>query len=305
MDYINCTVLSRDLAKDLGKKENDSDLEFYHRAYNDVALTFICPPGFPEKVGPLLQALHLSNCVVLYVDKIDAILGEVILAIDASEIKQGFVVFDPIVDEEMFQKISENTCVKGFERIEKDEILEKVSSMKPVKVEGNTVIDLDAMFDVKSVGTVALGFVAGGEIEQFQKLKAFPKNEEVLVKSIQKQDKVFKRAEFNERVGLALKGINAEGFSRGMVLTNDESFKGLNEFEIDFEKNSFYKKELTEGLGLHIQCRLQTAGCQIESLNPLKITTGKSIAARSDEKIILIDINANPRIIGRGKIIKI
>ncbi|MFH1586777.1 MAG: hypothetical protein ABID38_02900 [Candidatus Diapherotrites archaeon] len=304
MDYINCTVLSRELARELGKKENDSDLEFYHRAYNEKALTFICPPGFPEKVGPLLQALHLSNCVVLYVDKIDAVLGEVILAIDASEIKQGFVAFDPLVDEELFRKISENTCVKGFERIEKDEILEKVSSIKPVKVGGDTIIDLDAMFDVKSVGTVALGFVAQGLVEQFQKIKAFPKNAEVLVKSIQKQDKVFKQAEFNERVGLALKGIDAEGFSRGMVLTSDGSFTGLTEFEIIFEKNSYCKKELKVGLSLHIQCRLQTVGCKIESLEPLKIVTGKSIAARPDEKIILIDINANPRIIGRGKIIK-
>jgi len=304
MGSVNCTVLSRELAKELGKKENDSDLEFYHRAFGEKLLTFVCPNGFPEKAGTLLQALHLSNCVLLCVDKIDAFLGEAIVAIDAMGLKTGFVIFGQGVDKEMFWKIAENTLVRGFEEIEKEQALEKVSSVNVVKAEGKTVVDLDSMFNVRGVGTVALGFVTQGRVEKFQKLKAFPKGAEVLVKSIQKQDKDFADAEFNERVGLSVKGLDVEDFSRGAVLTSDD-FKSASEFEASFEKNRFCKKDLQEGTMLHIQCRMQTTGCKIKSLNPIKIETGKKIAVRLNEKIVLMDANAKPRVIGKGTIAKI
>ncbi|MFH1256625.1 MAG: EF-Tu/IF-2/RF-3 family GTPase [Candidatus Diapherotrites archaeon] len=305
MDSVNCFVLDRDFAKELGKRENESDLEFYHRSFNGKDLAFICPAGFPEKPGPLLQALYLSNCALLFVEKIDAFLGEVILAIDALGIKQGFVAFGAGADEELFAKISEKTCVKGFERIEKSEALEKVSTVAPVKAEGKTVVDLDGMFAVKGVGTVALGFVTQGKVEQFQKLKLLPKNEEALVKSLQVHDKDVKAAEFNQRVGLSVKGADAGDFSRGMVLTNEESFRAANEFELSFEKNAFSKKEIEAGISLQLQCRLQTTGCIVKSLNPLRVETGKKIAAKEGEKIVLVDANAKPRILGKGTIVKI
>ncbi len=299
MVSINCFVLNRDIAKELGKRENESDLEFYHKTCDGKQLTFMCPVGFPEKTAPLLQALHLSECALLYVDKIDASLGEVIIAIDAMGIKKGFVIISEFVDEDMFWKISEGTCVKDFEKIEQTEILEKVSEIVIENKEGPAIVDLDGMFNVKSVGTVALGFITQGKIQKFTKMKSFPKECDVLVKSIQRQDKTVNTAEFSDRVGLSIKGFELNDFSRGVILTDDK-FKGTNEFEISFDKNKFCKKELKEGMMLHLQCRLQHVGCTIKSINPLKIETGKPIAIKKDEKVILIDINANPRIIGKG-----
>lgn len=299
MISINCTVLSRELAKELGKRESESDLEFYHRPFNGKLLTFICPAGFPEKAAPLLQALHLSECFLLYVEKIDSSLGEAIIAADAMGIKKGFVVVSEFVDEDMFWKIAEGTCVRNFEKIEKDKILEEVSEIVPENREGKAVVDLDAMFDVRGVGTVALGFVTQGKIQKFKKLRAFPKDADVLVKSIQKQDRDVDEAESGDRVGLSVKGFELSDFSRGVVFTDDE-FAGANQFEISFEKNKFCKKDLQEGMMLHIQCRLQQAGCTIKSVNPVKIETGKKIAIKKGEKVILIDVNAKPRIIGKG-----
>ncbi len=305
MAQVICTVLDRDLAGELGKKENDSDLEFYHRKFDEMLLTFVCPAGFPEKPSPLLQALHLSNCVLLYVKEIDSALGEVIVAIDALGLKKGFVVFDDTADEDLFWKISEKNYVKGFEKIQKEEILEKISLVEVVPSVGKTVVDLDAMFNVKGVGTVALGFVKQGRIEQFQKLRIVPKESEILVKTIQKQDKHFKEAEFNERVGLSIKGFEAGDFYRGLILTDDDEFSEANEFEIDFKKNEFCRKEPEKGASLHVQCRMQIAGCRVKSIEPLVVEAGKNLAVRQGSGISLIDLNAKPRIIGAGKISKI
>ncbi len=305
MTQIICTVFDRELARELGKREGESDLEFYHRKFDENLLTFVCPAGFPEKPGPLLQALHLSNCVLLYVKEIDSALGEAIIAIDALGLKTGFVVFDEGADEELFWKVSEKSCVTDFEKIEKEEILEKISLVQIEPIEGKTIVDLDAMFNVKGVGTVALGFVKQGNIEQFQKMKILPKEAEILVKTIQKQDKHFKEAEFNERVGLSIKGFEADDFYRGLLLTDDEEISEANEIEIDFEKNNFCKKEISAGDSVHLQCRMQVVGCRIKSVKPFVIEAGKNIAVREGNRILLIDLNAKPRIIGSGKISKI
>ena len=305
MAQVICTIFDRELAKELGKKENESDLEFYHRKLGDTLLTFVCPVGFPEKPGSLLQALHLSNCILLQVREIDSALGETIIAIEALNLKKGFVIFEEGADEDLFWKIAEKSSVKDFEKIEKGEILEKISSVEVVPSSGKTIVDLDAMFKVKGVGTVALGFVKQGRVEQFQKLRVVPKEAEVLVKTIQKQDKHFKEAEFNERVGLSIKGFEADDFYRGLVLTDDEEVSEANEVEIEFKKNEFCKKEIGAGASLHIQCRMQIVGCRVKSVKPFVIEAGKNMAIKQGSKISLVDLNASPRIIGKGKVSKI
>jgi selenocysteine-specific translation elongation factor len=303
MDSINCAVFSEQLAKELGKSSGQADLEFFHRTHNGKVLTFVFPRGYPEKINPLLQAMHLADYVIVSAEKIDSYLGETIVAADCMGKEKGFIVMGENLDEGLFEKIIAGTKVQGFEKIQKEAILDRISSMEPAKKEGSTIIDLDAMFNVKGVGVVALGFVAQGKVSKFQKLWALPKNTEVLVKSIQVQDKDVEEAGCGERVGLSVKGIEAEDFSRGMVLSDDNAFGEKKEFNVLFKKNKFCKKEPAERMQLHVQCRMQIAGCTVKSLNPLRIETGKPIAIRKGELIALCDVEAKPRVIGQGKII--
>ncbi|PIU21343.1 MAG: hypothetical protein COT15_02900 [Candidatus Diapherotrites archaeon CG08_land_8_20_14_0_20_34_12] len=303
MNSLNCAIFNENLAKEFGKKEHDSDIEFYHRIHNNRVLTFIYPKGFPEKINSLLQALHLSNYVLLQVDKIDAALGEIIVAIDSLGKKDGFLIIGDAVDENIFNKIIENSAVKNYQKISKEDVLETLSNADLKQKTGQAVIDLDSLFDVKGVGTVALGFLTHGNILKMSNIKALPNNIEVFIKTIQKQDKDWPDAYCNDRVGLAIKGLTVEDFSRGIIFTLDPEFKASKTINIQFEKNKFCKKDLAQNQQLHLQCRLQIVGCIVKQLNPLSLELSKEIAFKKGEQIALIDINGKPRIIGKGTIL--
>lgn len=302
MDSLNCTIFSETLEKELGKKEHDSDIEFYHRVHNNRVLTFIHPKGFPEKINPLLQALHLSNYVLLQVEKIDASLGEIIVAIDALQKKDGFLVIDGAIDENIFNKIIENSVAKNYEKINKEDILEILSNADLKQKNGQAIIDLDSLFEVKGVGTVALGFLTQGNLVKMSNVRALPNNVDVFIKTIQKQDKDWPDAHCNDRVGLAIKGLSTEDFSRGIVFALDPEFKAAKTINMQFEKNKFCKKDLEIKQQLHLQCRMQIVGCVVKQLNPLSLELSKEIAVKKGEQIVLIDINSKPRIIGKGNI---
>ncbi len=299
MKTINCAVLNAEIAKGIGKKENDSDLEFYHRQHEKTDLLLAVPKSYPEKINSLLQALHLADCVVLDIEKVDAELGEKIVAIDASGKETGFII--SALEKEQLEPLMQGTALEKFEWIQKEELMEKLAAVKPEEKLGSTVVDLDAMFNVRGVGVVALGFVAQGSVKKFQKLKLLPGGVDVLVKSLQVHDKDREEANAGERVGLSIKGVDPENFSRGMVLSESE-FEEKKELALDFEKNKYYKEALTEKKQLHLQCRLQVIGCVVKSVQPLTLELSKPIAARKGEGIVLFDLNAKPRIAGKGTV---
>jgi len=299
---VNCAVFSEEIARETGKRESDSDLEFYHRKHNEAMVTLIYPKGFPQKINPLMQALHLSDFVLLDVEKIDTWLGEKIVAIDALGKQKGFLVLGEETDREMLSQIIKGTAVQKFEEIKRDEILERLAEQQAVKKEGKTIIDLDSMFSVRSVGVVALGFIKQGTVKKFSKLKVFPGGKEVLVKSMQVHDKERDSAECGERVGLALKGIEPKGFSRGMVLVEGEEFTEAKQLTIEFKKNKYYKGKLIHNKQFHLQCREQITGCTVKSPEPLLVESSRKIAVRAGERVTLLDINSKPRVVGSGKI---
>ena len=300
MESIKCAVFDASLAKELGKRESESDLEFYHRTFESRRLTFVYPKGFPDKINPLMQALYLADFVLLSISKVDAEFGEIVVAADAMGIDKGFIILREGADEAQVNAVLKGTSVEGFARVQKDDVLNLLVNAEVAPRKGATEIDLDAMFVVKSVGTVALGFVSQGEVKKFQKLRAIPSGEEVLVKSMQKHDKDVNDAQCGDRVGLSLKGIEVKAFSRGLVFAEGEEFKSVKEVTLDFRKSRFCKKELAEGMQLHMQCRLQIVGCRVKSINPLVLELGKEIAVKKGEKVLLADVNAKPRIIGNG-----
>jgi len=299
---VNCAVFSEEIARETGKRESESDLEFYHRKHSEAMITMIYPRGFPQKINPLMQALHLSDFVLLDVEKINAELGEKIVAIDALGKQKGFLVVGEETDKETLSQVIKGTAVQKFEEIKREEILERLAGEQAVKKTGKTIIDLDALFSVRGVGIVALGFIKQGTVKKFSKLKVYPGKKEVLVKSIQVHDRERDSAECGERVGLALKGIEPKEFSRGMVLVEGEEFTETKQFTIEFKKNKYYKGKLIHNKQFHLQCREQVTGCTIKSPEPLLVETSRKIAVRKGERVTLLDINSKPRVVGSGRI---
>ena len=73
----------------MAKKGTQTDLTLYDKKESDVIRTWIVPSGFPEKIQPLLQAINLSEFVVLYVTALDKFTGEQIVALDILDKKIG------------------------------------------------------------------------------------------------------------------------------------------------------------------------------------------------------------------------
>ena len=132
------------------------------------------------------------------------------------------------------------TVLEGYKKIEQDKIKEELANFSVEKKDGSTSIVIDHTFDVKGVGTVALGKVLSGKITQYDKINHYPSEIEAMVKSIQMHDDDVKESVSPARVGLSLKNIKHDEITRGDVLSNDPSIKTVTEITIDFKQNQFF-----------------------------------------------------------------
>ena len=302
MQSVVVAIFNEQTAKELGKKENEADLELFHRTHLERLITFVYPKAFPQKIQALLSALHLSNLVVLEIDAISRELGEIILAINALGKEKGFLILSESIDKNVLQKLIAGTLLEKFKQISREEILNEVATAELEIHSGESIADLDSMFPVKGIGTIALGFVKQGSVKKFQNLKVLPKNFDVMIRSIQKQDKDVEEAFENDRLGVSLKGIGESEFSKGMVLCSGKEFVEAKKAQIVFQKNNFFKGKIEEDALFHLHARTQTAVCRIKSLSPFTLSIEGAIALRKNERIVLLDLNSFPRIAGAGEI---
>lgn len=229
----------------LGKRGTASDMAFYNRKIGGEIYIFAEPLTYPERLAPLLQTISMADAAIVRIDALTPELGEMLLALDMLEKRQGLLVLEGLVREQVLPVIR-GTVAEGYAVVERDfnAIISELGSFShesgpPARVE------VDHAFTVKSVGTVLLGCVKGGKIERHAKLTLLPQGREVLVRSIQIQDENAAQAETGERVGLAVKGVSSEDIERGSILTTEpESFSVTTEVVLDFVKCPYFKGEL-------------------------------------------------------------
>ncbi len=168
------------------------------------------------------------------------------------------------------------------------------------------MVVIDQAFSVKGVGEVLLGFVKKGTLKKHDKLSLMPTNKEVIVRSIQMQDKNFDEAEAGSRVGLAIKGAAAEEMKRGFFICTPEDCEVSTKLTLSFEKNKFYPGELKEGV-LHVTAGMQTVPAKIADMkeNTITLELEKQIVYTKDDTFLLLDLNAKKlHVIGKGKGLK-
>jgi selenocysteine-specific translation elongation factor len=165
------------------------------------------------------------------------------------------------------------------------------------------MIPIDNYFNVKGVGTVILGIVKSGKLKLHEKVFVEPLGKEVVVKGIQSQDKDIEETEPGMRVGLNLKGIEAEEVKRGFVICRN--IEKSSELKINFIKNKFFKQELKSGMSILLSVGLQAITCNIESIgNELILKSSQTIAYRKNQHCLVASQNdVLPRIIGSGTIL--
>jgi selenocysteine-specific translation elongation factor len=147
----------------------------------------------------------------------------------------GSIIFKNYLSPDQIAPLIKGTVLEHYEVIENDPIgireklLDAAAKMtahqKAKEGTGTGAVPIDHHFNVKGVGTVVLGCVAHGVIKKHDTLKVLPTTKTAQVRSIQKHEEDSDSAVAGDRVGLALKGVEAEELDRGYVLTNDPAIR--------------------------------------------------------------------------------
>jgi len=304
MRSINFVVLGEQtIANDFGKKGTTTDLTLYDKKESDIIRTWVVPNGFPEKIQPLLQAINIAEYVIFYVASLDKYVGEQIIALDMLGKKDGIISHSYEVDENRLNSMIKGTVLNNYKKVDLPNIKQELTKFSPVSNNGDTQIVIDHCFDVKGVGTVVLGKVLQGTVNQYDKLKHLPSRTEVMIKSIQMHDDDIKLANCPARVGLSLKGIKPDEVGRGDIITSDESLEVKSELEIDFKQSPFYKGEISEYQMCLVCIGLQVKAAKGSSVSPVKLTLDKPIVYTKNDICLLVKPESvSVRVIGSGKI---
>jgi selenocysteine-specific translation elongation factor len=302
---INFVVLGKqDVASEFGKKGTESDLTLYDRKESDIIKTWVIPNGFPEKIQPLFQAINLAEYVIFHVDKLDKFTGEQIIALDSLKKEKGILSHTFDVDESKLNMMIKGTVVENYTRVEQDKIKEEMNTLEPITNDNPAELLIDHCFDVKGVGTVILGKVTNGKIKQYDNLKLYPHNIDVLIKSIQMHDDPVPESICPARVGLAVKGAKPDEVGRGDVISVEDAVDIKTEIELDFEKSPFYKSDIAKNQGCLVNIGLQIKAAKFSSITPLKLIFEKPIVCKkNDIAVILKPESTTIRILGSGKIL--
>jgi selenocysteine-specific translation elongation factor len=294
------------LASQLGKKGTSTDITIYDRKTSDVVFTWTTPTMFPEKVQSLIQAVNIAEYAILNVATLDKYLGEQIIALDCAGIAEGFILHSYSVDRDKLKSMLKTTRLSGYRFIDSvDELKAEMTNLKPRGSEGPTLVSIDHAFDVKGVGTVALGVVRQGTVKVYDELFLTPTMKPVMIKSIQMHDDPVQSSSSPARVGLAIKGVTAEEISRGDIICAREAVTiSSGPLGVKFTKSPFFKGELADNqmYMLSIGMQIRPAKVKIQD-DLLEISAEKPVAFKKGQSCVLLKPdNQGTRIIGTGQI---
>lgn len=276
MANLNAVVIGPPgYGKDIGKKGTETDIIFYNLRRGEDTVTIMEPARYPEKLAPLFYSTSMAHFAIVVVEKIDHLFGESILMLDSCGVRRGVIVLRNFIVPEQVVPLISDTVAERYEFFEDDPIeirgrlFQEISSLSQVQTDdtrgGSTPVDHH--FNVKGVGTVILGSVSMGVVRKHDRLKVLPGEKTVTVRSIQKHDDECDCAVAGERVGIALKGIDADELDRGFVLTSDDSLIMSQSLSVRAELIRFWPTPLTEGMVIHIGHWMQFVPCRVESVS--------------------------------------
>ena len=298
-------VGTNDLAKELGKKGTSSDLTLYNAVHDEHAATLVEPTQFPEKLSPLVQALAMADRCVLAVLELSRPVAEVIAVVELVDVPTTVVVGPSIGDAEV-ARLFKGSRLEGAPRrpLDLPHLREELEGWSAPQVDGEVEVPLDHAFPVKGVGAVALGVVRRGVLRAHDKLRLHPTAKDVEVRSVQVHDVDRKDAACGERVGVSLKGVDADELGRGQVLAPAASLSdGTSVAGGPLERCRYYRGDAGVGARLHVGLGLQVVPAVWERAEPsgVAVTTDRPVVWRAGSRALLLDLSvpAGPRLVGR------
>ncbi|MCC7565556.1 MAG: elongation factor Tu [Methanomicrobiaceae archaeon] len=276
MANLNVAVLApAGYARDLGKKGTTSDITFYNQKRGEDTVTFIEPTRYPDRLAPLFYAASMAHEALVVIDAITPAFGEWVLMLQALDIGSGAIILRNYLTPDRLRPYVRGTVLERYEYLEEDFIaLRERYLCRAGEISGNQpdhcrenrgTVSIDHHFNVKGIGTVILGGVERGVIRKHDAVKVYPGEAAVQIRSIQKHDDDAGWAAEGDRVGLALKNIDADSLDRGFVLSNDESIRSRISLEAEAELVAYWPAPLEEGMVLHVGHWMQFVPARVVS----------------------------------------
>jgi len=307
MPNLTVAVLGApDFAKELGKKGTSSDITLYNLKRGTDTVTFIEPTRYPEKIAPLFFSVSLADRAIMVVDEVNASFGESVLMLQCAGVAKGHLILHNYITREQLLPLIRGTVLEGYEvwpgtlialrETLLDEAAAKGSGPaipgEPGKIPAGSgrscvgTVPVDHFFNVRGIGTVILGVVAGGEIRTHNTLQVLPIGKQVQVRSIQKHDDDAEVAYPGDRVGIALKGIEADELDRGYVLTNDPGIRitGLISGRLDLVP--YWSIPLKNGMAVHVGHWMQFVPGKIELVEDSNGDRRPHVTIRLDRELV-------------------
>lgn len=303
MNCVNIAFVgSIELASAFGKAGTKSDIQFYNYKTSQKVLNLIHAFSFPEKITSLVQALNIGNIALVEINSINQELGEVIILLKLLEKKTYFLLNKK--NEYLIPQLE--PLIKGINheiRVIKEQ--KELVSLKDeflnmdFSKQGETLVEIDHFFNVKSVGIVALGVLKQGTLDARNQIILYPQKKQIQIKSIQVMDEDVKSADSQARVGLSLKNCTLEELERGSILSSKELEVRTN-LKSNLNKVEYYKKEITKGEQLILVHSLQVIPCNVKDVSSSSISLEllKPLTCISEKSILLSPSGKGLRVIG-------
>jgi selenocysteine-specific translation elongation factor len=299
-------VGATEVAKELGKKGTTSDLTLFNAVHDDLALTLVEPTQFPDKFPPLVTALAMADHCLLVVPELSRSVAETIATVEMADLPTTVLLGPSVGDAEVARALKGGRLATA-PRLPLDlpKVRETIETWSAPPRDGGVRVPLDHAFPVKGVGAVALGVVRRGVLRAHEKLRLYPTPKTVEIRSIQVHDVDRSDAEVGERVGVALKGIEADELSRGQTLAPEGALReGASLAFGSPERCRYYRGDAGPGAQLHLAIGLQIVPAVLDSwtAGEFRVTADRPVGYDAGDSGFLLDLSvpAGPRLFARG-----
>ncbi|MCI4336412.1 MAG: hypothetical protein L3K17_04345 [Thermoplasmata archaeon] len=306
MSGITVAVVGgRDVAKELGKKGTSSDLTLFNHVRDGHAATVVEPTQYPEKLPPLLFALGMADRAIFAVPALTREIAETATALDLSDVPVRMALGAVGIEEVRRALAGMRFVHEPTAPLDTSQLREEIDGWECAPLTGPTRVAIDHAFPVKGVGAVALGVVRGGPLHAHERLRLYPTEREVELKSIQVHDVDVKEAVTGDRVGLALRGIEADELARGQVLAPPGTLATSTTLSgTAFRKCPYYRGTLGSGAQLQVAIGLQCVPALVE-FGPgqsVSLTADRPVTFSAGDTALLADLSATAgsRMVGRA-----
>lgn len=332
MVVLNVAVIASDeLSKSVAKAADQRDVHTYvHKESGPSGariLSLIRPAKYPERLRPFLNALSTAQAGLIEVQRIDATLGEVLVAFASAGIERGLAVLNPAegewLDEDQVKMLFNQAGLANWTFEANDgihlrerlyELMDDIEATLVANAEAPLVLPVDQHFNVKGIGLVAIGYVQAGSVNVHDELMLLPANGGGTAKSLQVMDDDVATASAGDRVGLALRNAKEDHLNGDTLIvhpqkvdkqTNVESPLAVETHarsELSLKISPFQKRVLAAGDVVHASVDLQFVVGRVTAVNGSNIEVDWDhplfIRTTNPPPVLIAQLDSKPRIMG-------